>query len=50
MIDLLKKFLILKKIVAVGFAYSAQEVLLVPREATDYKLDAIITEQGILSF
>jgi 5-formyltetrahydrofolate cyclo-ligase len=40
----------LKKIVAVGFAYSAQEVLLVPREATDYKLDAIITEQGILSF
>ena len=40
----------LKKIIAVGFAYSAQEVLLVPREATDYKLDAIITEQGILSF
>ena len=39
-----------KKITAIGFAYSAQEVMLVPREATDYKLDQIITEQGLLSF
>ena len=40
----------LKEITAVGFAYSSQEVLAVPSEPTDYKLDKIITEQGILSF
>lgn len=35
---------------AIGFAYSAQEVMMIPRESTDYKLDAVITEQGILWF
>lgn len=40
----------LKDIQAIGFAYSEQEVLLVPREVTDFKLDAVITEKGILSF
>jgi 5-formyltetrahydrofolate cyclo-ligase len=39
-----------KKVQAVGYAYSAQEVMMVPREDTDYPLDAIITERGILSF
>lgn len=39
-----------KQVQAVGFAYSDQEVLLVPREATDFPLNAVITEKGILSF
>ena len=39
-----------KNVQAIGFAYSAQEVMLVPRENTDYQLNSIITEQGILSF
>lgn len=39
-----------KKVQAIGFAYSAQEVMMVPREDTDYPLDAVITERGILSF
>ena len=40
----------MKKITAVGFAYDAQELMMVPREDTDYPLDAIITERGILRF
>ncbi len=40
----------IKKVQVVGFAYSAQEVMMVPREETDYPLDAIITERGILRF
>lgn len=39
-----------KHVQAIGYAYSAQEVMMVPREETDYRLDAIITEKGILSF
>ncbi|GLQ34639.1 5-formyltetrahydrofolate cyclo-ligase [Amylibacter marinus] len=39
-----------KDVQAVGFAYSEQEVMMVPREDTDYALDAIITEKGILTF
>jgi 5-formyltetrahydrofolate cyclo-ligase len=39
-----------KEVKAVGYAYSDQEVLLVPREATDFPLNAVITEKGILSF
>jgi len=39
-----------KKVQAIGFAYTAQEVMMVPREDTDYPLDALITERGILSF
>ncbi len=50
MIVLLEEITKLKEITAVGFAYSSQEVLVVPSEPTDYKLDQIITEQGILSF
>ena len=33
---------------AVGFAYSAQQVDAVPREPTDQSLDAIVTEQGLI--
>ena len=33
---------------AVGFAYSAQQVEAVPREPTDQLLDAIVTEQGLI--
>ncbi len=39
-----------KKITAVGYAYSDQELMIVPREETDYRLDKIITEKGLLSF
>lgn len=39
-----------KKIQAVGFAYSEQELMIVPREDTDFRLDSVITEHGILSF
>lgn len=39
-----------KDIQAIGFAYADQEVMLVPRESTDYQLDGVITEKGILSF
>lgn len=37
-----------REIRALGFAYSAQEVPLVPDEETDMQLDAIVTERGIL--
>ena len=39
-----------KPVRAIGYAYSAQEVMIVPREDTDYRLNAMITEMGILSF
>jgi 5-formyltetrahydrofolate cyclo-ligase len=32
---------------AVGFAYAAQEVAAVPREATDEPLDELVTERGV---
>jgi len=35
-------------VVAVGFAYAAQEVAAVPREATDARLDAVVTERGVV--
>lgn len=40
----------LKDVQAIGYAYSDQEVLLVPREETDFPLNAVITEKGILTF
>jgi len=40
----------LKPITAVGFAYSAQMVPEVPTEATDQRLDAIVTETGTRLF
>jgi 5-formyltetrahydrofolate cyclo-ligase len=39
-----------KPIQAIGYAYDAQEVMMVPREKTDFRLNAVITEKGILSF
>ncbi len=35
---------------AIGFAYGAQEIPVVPVEPTDIRLDAIVTERGILTF
>lgn len=35
-------------VLAVGFAFAAQEVAEVPTEPTDQKLDAIVTEDGLI--
>ncbi len=35
-------------ILAVGLAFSAQQVAAVPREATDQRLDLVVTERGLL--
>lgn len=35
---------------AVGFAFAAQEMEAVPIEPTDQRLDAIVTETGVLTF
>lgn len=40
----------IKKVLAIGYAYSDQEIMIVPREDTDYKLNAVITEKGIITF
>lgn len=40
----------LKPIRAVGVAYNAQRVPAVPREATDQRLDAMLTETGVTAF
>jgi 5-formyltetrahydrofolate cyclo-ligase len=37
-------------VVAIGFAFSAQEVPLVPIDATDQRLDMIVTERGVQRF
>jgi 5-formyltetrahydrofolate cyclo-ligase len=37
-------------VLAVGFAFAAQEVVEVPIDATDQRLDAIATEQGVTVF
>ncbi|MDM7932844.1 5-formyltetrahydrofolate cyclo-ligase [Tabrizicola sp.] len=37
-------------VLAVGFAFSAQEVAQVPIDATDQRLDAIVTEKGVTLF
>jgi 5-formyltetrahydrofolate cyclo-ligase len=37
-----------QRTLAVGFAYSAQQVEAVPRDPTDQPLDAIVTEQGMV--
>jgi len=37
-----------RRTLAVGFAYNAQQVDAVPRDASDQPLDAIVTEQGVL--
>ncbi|PWE30528.1 5-formyltetrahydrofolate cyclo-ligase [Maritimibacter sp. 55A14] len=35
---------------AVGFAYGAQETAAVPTEPTDERLDAVVTEDGVIRF
>ena len=37
-------------VLAVGFAFAAQEVAEVPIDATDQRLDAVITERGVAVF
>lgn len=37
-------------VVAIGFAFAAQEMAEVPIEATDQRLDMIVTEQGVRRF
>ena len=37
-------------IIAIGFAYSAQELPQVPKEATDQPLDYMVTETGVIEF
>ena len=39
-----------KTVVAVGVAFSIQEVESVPTESHDQRLDAVITEQGLMTF
>jgi 5-formyltetrahydrofolate cyclo-ligase len=38
------------RVLAVGFAYSAQEVAEVPIDAFDQRLDAVVTEKGVTVF
>ncbi len=40
----------IQPVLAVGFAFAAQELPEVPIEPTDQPLDAVVTEQGILTF
>lgn len=37
-------------VLAIGFAFSAQEVAEVPIDATDQRLDAVVTEKGVTLF
>lgn len=37
-------------VLAVGFAFAAQEVAEVPTDATDQRLDAMVTEKGVTVF
>lgn len=37
-------------VLAVGFAFAAQEVAEVPTDATDQRLDAVVTEKGVTVF
>ena len=39
-----------KTVVAVGVAFSIQEVESVPTEPHDQRLDAVITEHGLMTF
>jgi 5-formyltetrahydrofolate cyclo-ligase len=38
------------RVLAVGFAFAAQEVAEVPIDATDQRLDAVVTERGVTVF
>ena len=38
------------RVTAIGFAYAAQEAEALPKEPTDHRLDAIVTEAGVRTF
>lgn len=40
----------IKPVAAVGFAYSAQELKIIPTEPTDHKLEAMVTETKVMRF
>lgn len=35
-------------VLTIGFAYAGQEVPVVPMEATDVRLDMVVTERGVI--
>ncbi len=39
-----------RTVLAIGFAYSAQRVEKLPAEATDYRLDIVVTEHDVFDF
>ena len=38
----------MRRTLAVGFAYAAQQIDAVPHDATDQRLDGVVTEQGLM--
>ena len=40
----------MERVVVVGFAYSAQEVARVDEDATDVKMDILVTENEVVDF
>ncbi len=44
-----EQLIALKRVIGIGFAYSAQEIRKVPRDHHDHQLDAIVTETGVTS-
>ena len=45
-----RSFAGMERVVVVGFAYSAQEVPRVDEDATDVKMDVLVTENGVVDF
>ncbi len=45
-----RSFAGMSRVVVVGLAYSAQEVARVDEDATDVKMDVLVTELGVVSF
>lgn len=39
-----------RRVLAVGLAYAAQQVKAIPHEPTDQRLDAVVTERGLIRF
>lgn len=44
-----EQFAAVKPVLGIGFAYSAQEIRKVPRDRYDHRLDAIVTEVGVVT-
>ena len=45
-----RSFAGMERVVVVGLAYSAQEVARVDEDATDVKMDVLVTENGVVEF